>query len=94
MGIRPPRSRAAILWESILSFLLLPALAAVDGPHVQGMAKDKGNVLVVAEIGEPVPGEHASRTDDIVFSERLNEPEKDFRPGSDIQVQIDDTLAI
>ncbi len=70
------------------------ALAAMDGPHVQGMAQDKGNVLVATEVGEPVPGEHAFRTDDNVFSERLNEPEKGFRPGSDIPVQVDVALSI
>ncbi len=70
------------------------ALAAVDGSHVQGMAQDKGNVLVVAEIGEPVPGEHAFRTDDNVFPERLNELEKACWPGSDIPVQLDVALSI
>ena len=41
-------------------------LAAVDGLHVQGVAEDEGDALVFAEVGEPVPGEHALAADDQV----------------------------
>ena len=34
-------------------------LAAVDGLHVQGVSQDEGDVVLLAEVGEPVPGEHA-----------------------------------
>jgi hypothetical protein len=30
-------------------------LAAVNGFHVEGMTRDKGNIVVFAEIGDPVP---------------------------------------
>ena len=31
----------------------------MDGLHVQGVAEDEGNAVLVAQVGEPVPGEHA-----------------------------------
>jgi hypothetical protein len=40
-------------------------LAAVDGFHVQGVAKHERDVLVGTEIGDPVPGEHALGADDV-----------------------------
>jgi hypothetical protein len=33
--------------------------ATVDRLHVEGMPEDERNVLLSAEVGEPVPGEHA-----------------------------------
>ena len=34
-------------------------LAAVDGLHGQGVAEDEGDALALAQVGQPVPGEHA-----------------------------------
>ena len=41
-------------------------LAAVDGLHVEGVADEEGDVCSAAEVGEPVPGEHALDADDDV----------------------------
>ena len=38
-------------------------LAAVDGLHVVGVADQEGELLLGAEVGEPVPGEHALDAD-------------------------------
>ena len=32
---------------------------SMDGFHVEGVAEDEGDVFAIAEISEPVPGEHA-----------------------------------
>ena len=34
-------------------------LTAVDGFHVESVAQDEGDLLAAAQVGEPVPGEHA-----------------------------------
>ncbi len=39
-------------------------LAAVDRFHVEGVAEREGDLVVLAEIGEPIPREHALATDD------------------------------
>lgn len=39
--------------------LVVLAFAAVDGPHVEGVPEDEGDVFFGTEIGQPVPGEHA-----------------------------------
>lgn len=61
--------------------------AAVDRFHVQGMAQDKGDPLIGAEIRDPVPGEHAFRRHDNVFPERLYHVEKGFPVGFYIAVK-------
>src|SRR6185312_1665367 len=38
--------------------------AAVDGFHGEGVAEDEGELFAFAEVGEPVPGEHAFAADD------------------------------
>src|SRR6185437_10942488 len=38
--------------------------AAVDGFHGEGVAEDEGDFFAFAEVGEPVPGEHAFAADD------------------------------
>ena len=38
-----------------------------NGFHVQGMAEREFNVVVCAEIGNPVPGEHALGTDNQII---------------------------
>ena len=44
--------------------LVVFGLAAVDGLHVEGVAQDEGDAFLGAEVGEPVPGEHALDGDD------------------------------
>jgi hypothetical protein len=36
----------------------------VDGPHVQGVAQDEGDVLAGAQVGQPVPAEQSLDGDD------------------------------
>jgi hypothetical protein len=43
-------------------------LGAVDGSHVEGVAEDEGDVFFIAEVSEPIPGEHALDGDDDVFA--------------------------
>jgi hypothetical protein len=44
--------------------LVVLGLAAVNRLHVQRMAEHESNALGLAEIGKPVPGEHAFAGDD------------------------------
>jgi hypothetical protein len=44
--------------------LVILGLAAVDGFQVQGVSKDKSDLLFLTEVGEPVPGEPALDADD------------------------------
>jgi hypothetical protein len=56
--------------------LVILRLAAVNGFHVQGMAKDEGGVFRLAEVDQPVPAEQALASDDQVVTvggDRLQE---------------------
>jgi hypothetical protein len=64
-------------------------LAAVDGAHVQGVAEDERDVLTRAEIGHPVPGEHALDADDQVLAVGCQGVEQDRRVGREIAMQDD-----
>jgi hypothetical protein len=44
--------------------------AAVDHLHVEGVAEDEGDAFGLAQVGEPVPGEHALGPDDESVAER------------------------
>jgi hypothetical protein len=44
-------------------------LAAADGLHVQGVADHEGDALLPAQVGQPVPDEHALDADDQVVAE-------------------------
>jgi hypothetical protein len=41
----------------------------VDGFHVQGVSENESDLLVVAEVGQPVPGEQALDGDDEIVAE-------------------------
>ena len=45
----------------------------MDRLHVEGVTEDEGDLFSFAEIGEPVPGEHALDGDDDVVAEALND---------------------
>ena len=47
-------------------------LGTVDSSHVEGVAEDEVDVFLIAEISEPVPGEHALDGDDDVITERFD----------------------
>ena len=67
-------------------------LAAVDGFHVQGVAEREGDRLVFAQIGEPVPGEHALAADDEPVAEGFDRVEEGFGTGG--QILLEDGLAV
>lgn len=58
----------------------------MDGLHVVGMAEDEGDVLVGAEIGDPVPAEETLDADDQVVSIGLDEVEKAIGLAGDLSV--------
>jgi len=55
------------------------SLAAVNGFHVQGMAEHEGNLLTLAQVGDPVPGEHALDADHQAVAEGRDGLEQRFR---------------
>jgi hypothetical protein len=61
----------------------------VDGFHVEGMTQDERDTFLLAEISDPVPGEHTLDGNDDVLSEGVDEIEEDFTIGFDISVQSD-----
>jgi hypothetical protein len=61
--------------------------ATVNGFHIKGMAEDKGDFLLGAEIGEPVPGEDALDGDGHVLSVRRDGFEEQLRTARHIAVQ-------
>jgi hypothetical protein len=58
-------------------------LAAVDGLHVQGVAQDEGDLLLLAEVGQPVPGEHALTGDGQAVAEGGDGLEEGLGAGRD-----------
>jgi hypothetical protein len=69
-------------------------LAAVDGLHVQGVAEHEGDPFLVAEVGEPVPGEHALAGDGQAGAEGRHGFKDGLRGGGDGVVEDDGTLGI
>jgi hypothetical protein len=65
------------------------ALAAVNGFHVQGVAEHEGDVLLGAEVGEPVPAEQALDGDDQSVAERGDGVEEGVGVGAEVLV-VDD----
>lgn len=66
-------------------------LGTVNGFHVEGVTKDEGDLLLGAEIGEPVPCENSFDGDDDILSIRGHRPEELLRTS--IQVTMDEGLA-
>lgn len=64
----------------------------MDGSHVKGVAEDKLDALLAAEVGEPVPGEHTLGAHDEVFSVGLDGRQKGI--GSALQVPLEQDLAV
>jgi hypothetical protein len=67
--------------------LVVLGLGAVDGPHVQGMAQDEGDALLLAGVGQPVPGEHALAGDDQAVAVGGNRFEEGRLGGGDVLVE-------
>ena len=69
--------------------LVVLALAAMDGPHIQSVPEDKGDVLFGTEVGQPVPGEHAFRADHQIVPIGGDGFEEGFRLGLDVAMEQD-----
>src|SRR5262249_7991104 len=69
--------------------LVVLTFAAVDGFHVQGMSEDEGDLLLVAEVGEPVPGEQALDGDDEVVAEGGDGLQEAVGMGGQVLVEDD-----
>jgi hypothetical protein len=63
--------------------------AAVDGFHIEGVPEDEADPFGGAEIGEPVPGEHALDGNDEVFAVRGDRVEERLRGRPEVAVQQD-----
>lgn len=63
------------------------AFAAMDSFHIECMAQDEGDRLLGAEIGEPIPDEHALDGDDDILPVGLDGPEKGLRRGLTVFVE-------
>jgi hypothetical protein len=61
----------------------------VDGFHIQGVAEDERDVVLVAEIGDPVPGEEAFDANDDVSAEGGEEIEEALWLGGDLRLADD-----
>ena len=66
--------------------LVVFGLAAMDGLHGEGMTEDERDPFIGAEVGEPVPGEHAFDRDDDPVPIRSNGFEKGLRGGLHVTV--------
>lgn len=74
--------------------LIVLAFAAVDGFHVQGVAEDEGDLLPVAEIGEPVPTKQALDGDDESVAEGGDGFEEGVGVGGEVFVVDDLAVAV
>ena len=59
--------------------LVVLGLAAVDGLHGQRVAEDERDAFGGADVGEPVPGEHALGRDDQAVAVRRDDLEEGLR---------------
>jgi hypothetical protein len=69
--------------------LVVLGLAAVDGFHVQSVSQDEGDLLVFAEVGQPVPGEHTLGGDDQPVAVGLDGLQEELGVGAEIFVDDD-----
>jgi len=69
--------------------LVVLAFAAMDGPHIQSVPEDEGDVFLGAEIDQPAPGEHALGADYQVFPIGGDGFEEGFRLGLDVAMEQD-----
>ena len=63
----------------------------MDRSHVKGVPQREGDLVVFAEIGEPVPGEHALAADDETRAIRCDSVAK--RLGVGRQIGFEDGVA-
>jgi hypothetical protein len=58
----------------------------VNGPHIEGVAENEIDPLLGAQVGQPVPGEHALAADYKAGAIGFYQSEESFRFGRDILV--------
>ena len=63
--------------------------AAVDGFHVQGVAQDERNLVLQAEVRDPVPGEHALDADNQVLAKGRDGAKKNIWTARQVAVKDD-----
>jgi hypothetical protein len=56
----------------------------MDVFHGQRVAEDEGNFFLLAQVGEPIPGEHAFAPHDNVFAKRLDGVEERVGVGGQV----------
>src|SRR6266545_3524565 len=69
--------------------LVVLGLAAVDSLHGVGVADEEGELFLGAEVGEPVPGEHAFDADDEVLAEGSDGSEESVRAAGEVDIGDD-----
>src|SRR4030043_1017592 len=67
--------------------LVVFGFSSMDGFHVEGMAEDEGDVLLCAEVSDPVPGEHTFDSDGNVLAVGVDEVEKGCWVSIDVLVK-------
>jgi hypothetical protein len=61
----------------------------MNGFHIEGVTEDEGDVLLCAEISDPVPGEDTFNGHNDIFSVSFDGFKKDFWICSDISLKRD-----
>jgi hypothetical protein len=69
-------------------------LAAVNEFHVESVSQDEGKVLLLTEVGEPVPAEHTFHANDNVLFEEIDGLEKDLGIAGQVTALDDVALVI
>jgi len=64
-------------------------LSAVDGLHVERMSEREDNVVIDAEVGDPVPAEEALDAHDEISAVGLKDPKEVFRIGPNVLMDLD-----
>jgi hypothetical protein len=69
-------------------------LGPMDGPHVEGVAKNEGNVMLGTEVSEPIPVEDALRRDDQVVAVGCDGVEEAGSVAGEVLVKQDVALGV
>src|SRR5262249_3420329 len=62
--------------------------------HVQGVAEGEGDGFLLAEVGQPVPGEHALDADHEAVAEGGDGAEEGVGPGRQVAVEDDGAVVV
>jgi hypothetical protein len=82
-------------WEHVVGVDLVGlGFAAVDGLHVESVSEDEGDTLLLAEVSEPVPGEHAPTGDGESIAEGSDGLEEGVRVSGVSLLSDDGSLVV